>query len=225
MALTGAAVQQGNSVRARLANGAGQEEVLLDRDPSDPRATFIVPQWSPDGRYLLYLKQSGPAGAAIWALPTFGDKKPFLVVQPQSPQSKVVQFVLSPDGHWLAYSSDESGHEEIYVTHFPSFPSGPGRWQISQSGATYPVWRGDSKEIWFVASDGFFHAVTVNSNPNSEEFVSDPPRTLFQYTSTASVGSPYDLAPDGQHLVVTMLPGGAATPLVLVSNWTADLPK
>lgn len=53
----------------------------------------------------------------------------------------------------------------------------------------------------------------------------DPVRTMFQYSFTASVGNPYDLAPDGQHVVVTTLPGGAPTPLVLVTNWTADLKK
>lgn len=223
MRQSGATIQEGTSLRARLANGGGQEEILLERDPSDSISTFLLPQWSPDGRYLLYIKQSGPTGAAIWALPTFGEKKPFVVVQPQTPQAKVVEFLLSPDGRWLAYSSTESGHEEIYVTHFPSFPSGSGRWQVSQSGATFPAWRGDSKELWFVASDGFFRAVTVN--PNSEEFAMDPVRTMFQFTYTASVGNPYELAPDGQHVIVTTLPGGVPTPLVLVTNWTADLKR
>jgi serine/threonine protein kinase len=223
MKQSGTTIVQGTSLRARLANGGGQEEVLLERDPSEPLVTLLSPQWSPDGRYLLYIKQTGPTGAAIWALPTFGEKQPFVVVQPQSPQAKVVQFRLSPDGRWLAYTSTESGHEEVYATRFPSFPSGAGRWQLSQTGGSFPAWRGDSKEIWFSASDGFFHSATLNTK--SEEFSMDPLQTLFQYNAAASIGNSFDLYPDGQRIVVTTLPGGAPTPLILVTNWTADLKK
>ncbi|HZV60582.1 MAG TPA: hypothetical protein VFF42_09585, partial [Candidatus Eremiobacteraceae bacterium] len=219
MKQSGATVMEGTSLCARLASGGGKEEVLIQRNPSGIMSV-LSPQWSPDGRYLLYIQQSGPAQAAVWAMPTFGDKKPFPVFEPQSPLARVIQYRLSPDGHWLAYSSTESGHEEVYVTHFPD---GAGRWQISQSGATFPVWRGDSREIWFLASDGNFHAAAVTSK--GEEFQMDPVRTLFSYSSTASIGNPYDLAPDGQKIVITTLPENLATPLVMVTNWTADLKK
>ncbi|HXM98359.1 MAG TPA: protein kinase [Candidatus Dormibacteraeota bacterium] len=219
MKQSGATVMEGTSLCARLANGGGKEEVLMQRNPSG-MMTLLTPQWSPDDRYLLYILQSGPTGASVWAMPTFGDKKPFLVLEPHSSQARVNEFRLSPDGRWLAYTSTESGHEEVYVTHFPE---GAGRWQVSQSGGTFPSWRGDSKEIWFVASDGNFHAATVNST--IEEFAMDPVRTLFRYSSTSSVGNPYDLAPDGQKIIITTLPENLAIPLVMVTNWTADLKK
>jgi len=132
---TGATIIAGTSLRARLASGGGQEEVLMERDPALIPVTLLSPQWTPDGKYLVHIEQSGPNDAAIFALPTTGDKKPFAIVKPPSAQARIVQFRLSPDGRWLAYSSTESGREEIYVTRFPS---GEGKWQVSQTGGTFP---------------------------------------------------------------------------------------
>ena len=216
---SGATPMAGTSLRERLANGGGQEEVLMEHPASGP-ITVSSPQFSPDGRYLLHLGQSGPADVAIWAMPMTGDRKPFAVVRPPSAQARIVQFRLSPDGRWLAYSSTESGREQIYVT---QFPSSQGRWQVSQAGGTYPCWRGDSKEIWFLGVDGFMHAAGVNAN--GDAFEVDPARTLFELHYTAPLGEPYDLAPDGQRLVATTLPESLPTPLVLVTNWTAEVKK
>ena len=215
----GTTVMTGTSLRARVANGGGQEEVLMETNPSTP-VVLLSPQWSPDGRYLVHLEQSGPTGAGVWALPLTGEKKPFPIVQPQVPQSRVVQYRLSPDGRWLAYSSTESGREEVYVTHFPS---GQGRWQVSQNGGTFPAWRGDSKEIWFFGVDGSLHAAGVNAK--SEEFELDPVREVFQINYVAPVGYPYDVSSDGQRLVVSTFPEGVSTPMVLVTNWTGDMKK
>ena len=124
----------GTSLRARLANGGGQEEILME--PSATVPTVLSPQWSPDGRYLVHMQQSGPNGTSVWALPLTGDKKPFRIVQPPSPITRIVQYRLSPNGRWLTYSSTESGREEVYVTHFPS---GAGPWQVSQTGGTFPT--------------------------------------------------------------------------------------
>jgi Tol biopolymer transport system component/tRNA A-37 threonylcarbamoyl transferase component Bud32 len=215
----GTTVMTGTSLRARVANGGGQEEVLMETNPSTP-VVLLSPQWSPDGRYLVHLEQSGPTGAGVWALPLTGEKKPFPIVQPQVPQSRVVQYRLSPDGRWVAYSSTESGREEVYVTHFPS---GQGRWQVSQNGGTFPAWRGDSKEIWFFGVDGSLHAAGVNAK--SEEFELDPVREVFQINYVAPVGYPYDVSSDGQRLVVSTFPEGVSTPMVLVTNWTGDMKK
>jgi eukaryotic-like serine/threonine-protein kinase len=214
---TGTTLMSGTSLRARLANGGGQEEML--QESSGP-VSVQSPQFSADGRYLLHLEQSGPSDAAVWALPLGGGEKPFAVVRPQSAQARIVQFRLSPDGKWLAYSSTESGREEVYVTHFPS---GQGRWQVSQTGGTYPCWRGDSRELWFLGPDGALRVAEVN--PKSEEFEVNPARTLFQMNYTAPLGEPYDVSPNGQRLVVTTLPASAPTPLVLVTNWTAEVKK
>ncbi|HTS36917.1 MAG TPA: protein kinase [Candidatus Solibacter sp.] len=215
----GATLMAGTSLRMRLANGGGQEEVLLQTGTS-LQATVLSPQFSPDGKYLLYMQQSGPTDAEIKAMPLTGDRKPFTVLKPQSAQTRIVQFRLSPDGRWLAYSSTESGREELYVTHFPS---GQGRWQISQEGATFPTWRGDGKELWFLGPDGALRYVTVNAK--SEEFESDPVRELFQLSYTAPLGDPFDISADGQRIVVTTLPESPPTPLVLVTNWMNGVKK
>ncbi|MBZ5663914.1 MAG: serine/threonine-protein kinase [Acidobacteriia bacterium] len=218
---SGATVVEGTSLRARLASGGGQEEVLMEhRDTSGGTQSLLAPQWSPDGRYILHTEQSGPTGAGVWALPTTGAREPIPIVQPPTSQARIIQFRLSPDGRWLAYSSTESGREEVYVTHFPS---GAGKWQVSQTGGTFPVWRGDSKEIYFIGTDGSVHSAGVNAK--SEEFELAPVRTLFQVSYIAPVGNPYDVSADGQRFVFTTLPESVSTPLVLVTNWAADLKK
>ena len=191
-----------------------------DHDSSGLPITLLSPQWSPDGKYLVHMEQSGPVSSGGWALPLTGDKKPFPIVQPQSPQTRIVQCRLSPEGRWLAYSSTESGREEVYVTHFPS---GQGRWQVSQNGGTFPAWRGDTKEIWYIGTDLIVHAAAINTK--SEEFDMEPVRTLFPISYVTAVGSPYDVSPDGQRIIFSAFAEGFPTPLVLVTNWTAELKK
>ena len=217
---SGSTVISGTSLCARLASGGGQEEVLLQQDASAQPITYLSPQFSPDGRYLLHMRQNGPTGAAVWAMPTTGDRKSVPVVQPPAAEARIVQFRLSPDGRWLAYSSTESGREEVYVTHFPG---GEGKWQVSQSGGTFPTWRADSKEIFFIAPDGSVSAATVKTDRG--EFESEQVHSLFAAGYIAPLGNPFDAAPDGQRFIFTTLPESPATPLVLVSNWTEELKK
>ena len=217
---SGSTVVNGTSLRSRLANGGGQEEILLEGESSSTPVTLLQPQLSPDGKYLVHVEESGPSGAGVWALPLTGDKKPFAVVQPQLNQARIIQSSLSPDGRWLAYSSTESGREEIYVTHFPS---GTGKWQVSQEGGTFPGWRHDGKEIYYLGLDANLHAADVNNK--SQEFEMEPVHTLFAVNYTTPVGTPYDVAPDGQRFVFATYPESVSAPMVLVSNWTADLKK
>ena len=220
----GATQTFGSSLRAKLASGAGQDEILLQEGgkPGDPAVTLQWPQWSADGKYLVYQRQTGPVGTALWAMPTTGDKKPFPVVQPQSPQARVVQSRLSPDGKWLAYSTTDSGRDEVYVTPFPSASS---RWQVSQNSGSYPLWRSDSREIYFTGLDDFgVHAADVKVIGNQLEIGS--PRTLFTLRASTSVGYPYDVAPSGQRFLIPMAQQSSVTPqMTLVVNWTAALNK
>jgi serine/threonine protein kinase/Tol biopolymer transport system component len=217
---SGATLISGTSLCTRLASGGGQEEVLIEGKAGAP--TLLSPQFTPDGKYLLYTQQSGPTNTEIWALPLTGDdRKPFPLVKPASAQARIVQFRLSPDGRWLAYTSTESGREEVYVTHFPS---GEGRWQVSQTAGTFPTWRGDGKEIYYVGlSDTTFRAAAVN--PKSEEFEVGQSQALFAVNFTAPLGVPYDPAPDGQRFMFATYPESVPTPLVVVTNWTGDLKK
>jgi serine/threonine protein kinase len=216
----GTTIMTGTSLCSRLANGGGQEEVLMEGGPNYTAGTLLSPELSPDGHYLVHIEQSGPGGGGVFALPMTGEKKPIPLVLAPSPQARIVQHRLSPDGRWLAYSSTESGREEVYVTHFPS---GQGRWQVSQNGGTFPAWRGDSKEIWYVGMEGSMHAATVNNK--SAEFELDPVKNLFQIGYMTPLGNPYEIAPDGQRVIFSTFPESAPTPLVLVTNWNAELKK
>jgi hypothetical protein len=123
---------------------------------------------------------------------------------------------LSPDGHWLAYTSTDSGREEVCVT---TFPTTSGRWQISQNGGGYPLWRGDGKEVFF-AGLGDGTACAVDVKVNGTQFESAIPHSLFLVRTTSSVGYIFDVAPDGQRFLVP-LPHqeNVAAPMSLVLNW------
>ncbi|HEX4485744.1 MAG TPA: protein kinase [Terriglobales bacterium] len=211
----GSTEMSGTSLRARLANGDGQEEVLLQGSKS----ATLSPQFTPDGKYLLHLKQDGP-NPSLAVVSLTGDKKTFEIVQARSDQGRLFDFRLSPDGRWLAYSSNDSGTQELYVTRFPS---GQGRWQISQGGGGYPAWRADGSEIFFYGLDGFLHVAAVN--PKGEEFLVSAPKALFAVGFSSPLGTPYDVSPDGQHFIFGTFPDSVSTPLVLVTNWMGDLKK
>ena len=215
----GATIGSGASLHAKAASGEGGEEVVLQmKEPDGSPVTLYWPQWSSDGHYLLYVHQSGPTGAAIWASPTTGDAKPLVVVNPQPPSGRVLYLRLSNDSHWLAYSASDGNREEVYVT---SFPDGSGRWQISTEGGTFPVWRADGKEIYYIGFDGNLHAVEVRSQGGKFEVGKGQP--LFKLRNTFPTGQPFDVSPDGKRFLVQADPEGSTSPMMLVLNWTAEL--
>ncbi len=219
---TGATVMSGSTLHTKPTSGGGQDELLLARkDAEGAPSSLLWPQWTPDGRYLVFLEQSGPTGAAIWAMPTSGEKKPFVLVKPESPSGKIIHVRLSPDGHWLAYSAIEGSREEVYVT---SFPEGNGRWQISREGGTFPVWRRDGKEIYYISQlDSDLNAVQVSAHGDGFEVQGS--QQLFPVRNVFAMGEPFDVSPDGKRFLVFNQPEGSSSPMLMVLNWTADLNK
>lgn len=130
---------------SKLADGSGSEETLLGKDFDDPGAApFSV---SPDGKTLLFGRY-GPSGATetdTLSLEGSGKIQPFL--QSASNQS---QARFSHDGHWVAYTSNESGRQEVYVQ---PFPATGGKWMISTEGGSYPLWAHNGREIFFRNGD------------------------------------------------------------------------
>jgi len=222
--LSGSRLAAGSTVHARPANGGGQDQVLVGRENNVVPVTFSWPQWSLDGKYLVYSKASGPSGGSIWAMPTSGDKKPFLVVQPQSQQGTIQFSRLSPDGKWLAYTSTESGREELYIT---PFPASGGRWQISQNGGTAPAWRGDSKELYFYEfSGGQTQIIAVEVVAKGEQFETRNYRKLFALGHVIAGGNAnFEVTPDGKRFLIAVQPEVAAAPISLTLNWTGKLGK
>ena len=126
--------------------------------PEEPLEKHPVPRnledWSRDGRYIFeyVLRKSNE----IWVLPLFGDRKSFPYLQNEFNQTTAK---LSPNGQWLAYMSDESKRNEVYVQ---TFPTPGGQWQISTNGGSNPVWSRDSKELFYIAPDRKMMAVDAN---------------------------------------------------------------
>ncbi len=152
-------------------------------------------------------------------MPLTGERKPFAVITPQSPQNNVFNPRFSPDGRWIAYFSSDSGRLEVYVA---PFPSSGARWQISTNGGIYPVWRRDGKEIYYYASDTTLTAVEVSAR--GSEFQVGDARPLFRF-NTPNPGADYDVSFDGRRFLVNYSPQDTITPITLVVNWTAEIKK
>ena len=194
----------------KASSGAGSEDVLLEDNPDK-----YAGSWSPDGRFILYRRGGAPYD--LFVLPLSGDRKPMPFLQTQFSETHG-QF--SPDGRWVAYISNESSRNEVYVAPFP----GPGgKWQVSTGGGQYPRWSRDGTEIFFLAPDNRLMAAAVNGKGTS--FESGAVKTLFE-TRVAIVGSPYAVSPDGQRFLINTLPGQVnSAPITVVLNWTAGLKK
>jgi eukaryotic-like serine/threonine-protein kinase len=202
----------------KTADGTGGEETILDS-----KNTLQVPvSVSHDGRYLAYLFNEGK-GYHLWVLPLFGDRKPFAV---NELRPGVVEFsgVISPDGKWIAYASNESGPIQIYLK---PFPNGPGKWQVSTShvGPAVINWRADGKELFFFTGTLDLNAVDFAVENGTPRLGS--PHALFHLRSSAYGNPAFTVMPDGKRFIVNSAPEGASTgrPLTLITNWTADLKK
>lgn len=137
---------------------------------------------------------------------------------------------VSPDGRWIVYDSDETGHFEVYVRPYPQAYSG-GRWQISSEGGRQPMWSHDGRELYYRDFDGAMWAVPVELNPT---FAPGAAVRLFpdhRYAGRGRLMSArtYDLSPDGKRFLMIKLapnpPEGGASALVVVLNWFAELKR
>jgi serine/threonine-protein kinase len=131
---------------------------------------------------------------------------------------------VSPNGKWLAYSSTESGREEVYVT---PFPTGNGRWQVSQNGGTSPAWRADSKELYFGEFSGAQTQVfAVNVVGKADQFETENYRRLFPVNFLLAGGnSNFEVSPDGSRFLIAAQPEGEAAPISLMLNWMGKVAK
>lgn len=179
--------------------------------------------WSSDGRLLLYTAVSPKAAPDIWVLPmtqqSGAPAKPYPWLHTQFAEQGAV---FSPDGRWVAYPSNESEHDEIYVAPFPG-PGGPT--PVSTAGWTSPRWPAESKEIFYVGGDNTLMAVPVNDRGPTLDI--GQAHRLFGFPSTG-VGTSYDLSAKGHILAVLPLEESGKTAnevIKFVQNWTAELKK
>jgi len=200
----------------KASNGVGAEEPIAGSE-SVERAY----SWSDDGRYLLYQARTGSGAQGtlqLWALPFFGDRKPFPVLQ--TPFS-TTRARFSPDGRWIAYTSGESGQQEVYVAPFPKADS---KWQVSTAGGSWSRWSRDGKELFYLAPDNTLMAATVNGQGAGFQIgVAQP---LF--TPPVDVDTTfyeYDVTADGQRFLMATIAETAVSPITIVTNWAVDLNK
>lgn len=175
--------------------------------------------WSPDGRFLLFKRDE----QAIFALPASGDGKP--VLPSQHPYVKG-RFQFSPDGHWLAYMSMDSGRPEIYIS---SFPAMRGPRQVSSGGGCTPVWKKDGKELFYMAGPRRMMSVDVKAGSSLE---TGPPKVLVQpaqgegtiYTESYCIGQ-YGVSENGQKFLIVEIPPAPIDDgrIHVVTHWDAAL--
>lgn len=203
----------GTGIYRKLATGQGQEELLV------PAKSLAVPKsWSREGNILVYTQINPGTGADVMAVPVTGDRKPFPVVQSNATED---QGQFSPDGHWLAYTSNESGQAEIYVVPFPRTPG--AKWLVSRGGGVQPRWNRNGTELFYISSDSRMMSVEVTTKP---AFQSGTPRPLFQ-TDIADTGirtgpMSWDLAPDGKRFLIITPASSEASSLTVILNWRLD---
>jgi len=192
--------------------GAGKEERLLQMQSSGG-----VLDCSQDGRFIIYGAFDPKTKSDLWLLPMTGDHKATPLLQTEFNET---QGQFSPDGRWLAYTSDESGAAvQVYVQ---PFPASGDKWPISNSGGWQPRWRGDGKELFYVAPDGQLMVVAILAASNNTHFKASVP----QLNRGQSYWFFYDVTADGRRFLINTLPaGGTQSAINVVVNWQAGLKR
>jgi serine/threonine-protein kinase len=203
----------------------------VDRSAPDERLTMIGTMqapvsWSPDGRVLAFNQFTPQTAFDVFALSVDGDRKPISIVETKFMEGSAK---FSPDGKWLAFCSNESGRQEVFVQ---AYPSGP-RIQISTDGGTDPVWARSGKEL-FYRNGNKMMVVDVTLQP----FRAARPRVLWEgdyahgLSSFCGPAGPsssnYDVTPDGQRFLMIQeqeSPELVSTRVQVVLNWPEELKR
>ncbi len=198
----------GFDILRQRVDGTGEPEVLVGTPVRE-----VAGDWSPDGKYLIYRRNSPQTGADLWYLLREGtDWTPHPFLQTPANESRPR---FSPDSRYVAYVSDQSGRQEVYVR---SFPQGGKVSRISRNGGTAPRWNPNGKELFYVEGNSLL-AVQVSMSPS---FSPGEPTRLFDATGLSEGdNSPgYDVSPDGQQFIIAQPVGDPPRPSIsIVQNW------
>src|SRR5215469_15005282 len=215
LALTSSSTGNFN-IYLKSVNGSSEEKPLHpSEDDERPQS------WSPDGKYLVFDRRptSRQGISEIQIYPFDGDHKPYSLLNAAYANS---DGQVSPDGHWIAFVTGQTGRSEVYVSNFPK-PT--GKWQISSTGGQTPRWRRDGKELFYATLDGILMAVEVT--PGKNDFTVGASKPISQKPGSVRGGAfdaIYDVSPDGQRFAAARVKKGSLhAPLTLLSNWTHAL--
>jgi Tol biopolymer transport system component len=201
----------------RFSNGEGAEELLYKH----PGGNFLLTDWSADGRYLIY-SSTDLGGGALYALP-LEEKKPMELFRSKF---QVLGARISPDNRFIAYRSNETGKNEIFVRSFdPAGAASPaasaGQWQVSnnEGGLGLIFWRADGTELYYMGADRGIKSVSVSTAP---AFEFGTPRTLFKLPDaipvTGTPGGLGNIARDGQRVVFVVPPAPRLQQITVVDR-------
>jgi eukaryotic-like serine/threonine-protein kinase len=191
----------------RRADGTGSAEPLLLGSGLNTSA------WTRDGK--LIFTQGSAASGDIYLLSVSGERTRQPLIATKYDEGRAA---LSPDGHWLAYQSNESGRYEIYVRPFPDVDS--GKWPVSTGGGEEPRWSRDGRTLFFINGQKLLSA-DVATEPT---FSSQPPQKAFDLIDYQPTGIPFpfDVSPDGKRILLDR-PARRRADIVVVQNWLADV--
>jgi len=174
-----------------------------------------------DGKFIAYTQEDfTKAGTDLWVLPLAGDRKPIPFLRTPFNEGSGA---FSPDGKWVAYVSDESGRQGVYIQRFEGSRE---KWRISTAGGTRPRWRRDGRELFYLAADNHLMAVAVKAGTGA--FEASVPVALFRIDSPGwhPDGSAYNVTADGQRFLVQAgVAGAQSLAFTVVVNWSAELKR
>jgi hypothetical protein len=208
--------KQGDSydIFARAAQPGAKGELLLktpDRKfPSD---------WSRDGRNIIYSVEGLGTRLDIWGL-SMADRHAAPVVNTVFAEGFAT---VSPDGRWIAYQSDQSGKNEVYVQEFDGLRNGTHRRWVVSKGGGLPHWCAGSSELFYMTTDGRIMAVAIRTGPGGSM---EPglPQTILQTRPIPQTWNLFDVAPDGQHFAVNVpLEWTASAPITVATSWAEKI--
>ena len=207
----------GSVVAGRFADGSRPDTILVHLKQQVQEVT-----WSHDGQWLVVRTDNGNEGAGdIIGIRTNGDTTPVPLVNSAFTE---LHPAVSPDGHWLAYASIESGRNEVYVRPFPN--TRDGRWQVSTDGGASPRWSPDGRELYYLDATRRMIAARIVTSPAFSVAELDPLFDASGYTPD-DFHTAYDVTPDGRYFIFAAprQSSGAVRPpsLVRVDHWYRDL--